>query len=444
MPSEPRNPATDQIPPVVVVGGGMVGIATAIWLQRAGRRVTLIDKADAPGDRASFGNAGVLASSSVLPVTMPGLLGKLPKMLLNPSDPIFVRWPYLPKLLPWALRYLSHANEADVRRIASAMAPIVGNSLDDHLALSEGTPARRHIKPCDFAVLFKDRAAFEKDALGWSIRKDLGFRWTEHEGAARAACDPLFPDSFDLLATLHDHGQITDPGAYLADLRDHFVASGGTFLHAEVTDIAHENGRATGVVTPRGRLDASAVAITAGAWSPLVTKKLGVKIPVEAESGYHLEFWEPSVMPKAPTLVPSGKFILSPMAGRLRAAGGVEFGGLNNKGRGAPFEALKRGVDRVLPGLRFAKETRWMGHRPAPTDSIPIIDQLPDLDGVYLGFGHQHVGLTGSARTGRILADMIGGSIPNIDITPYRVSRFMGERNHTRTQSAHARQMEVC
>lgn len=412
-------------PPIIVIGGGFVGMATALWLQRAGQSVTVVDKATTT-DRASYGNAGVLASASVVPVTMPGLLGKLPKLLLSPTDPIFVRWPYLPKLLPWALRYLAHGNASDARRIASAMAPIIGTSLDDHLALTEGSPARRHIKPCDFAVLFKDRAGFEQDHLGWDIRKELGFRWAEHEGSARAAYDPLFPDSFDFLAALPDHAQITDPGEYLADLRAHFSASGGVIFNAEVTDITHQDGTVTGVLTSRGPLEASGVAITAGAWSPLVTRKLGVNIPVEAESGYHLEFWEPSHMPKTPTLVPSNKFILSPMNGRLRVAGGVEFGGLRNTGCDAPFAALKHGVDQILPGLTYAKETRWMGHRPAPTDSIPIIDQLPGLRGVYLGFGHQHVGLTGSARTGQILANMICGKTPNIDLTPYRASRFMG------------------
>lgn len=436
MPTVPTNSDTSELP-VIVVGGGMVGIATAIWLQRAGKQVTLIDMA-APTERASYGNAGVLASSSVLPVTMPGLLMKLPKMLLNPAEPLFVRWPYLPKLLPWALRYLSHGNEEDVRRIASAMAPIIGNSLDDHLSLTEGTSAQRHIKPCDFAILFKDRDDFDGSKLGFDIRRDLGFEWSEHEGVARDTYDPLFPKDFGFLAALPKHGQITDPGAYLSDLHDHFVSGGGTFLQSEFTDITHTDGALTGVVTQDGPLTASAVAITAGAWSPLVAKTLGVKIPVEAESGYHLEFWDTSHMPKSPTLIPSFKFILSPMEGRLRVAGGVEFGGLKNKGREAPFAALKRGVDQILPELTYSKETRWMGHRPAPTDSIPIIDELPNVKGIYLGFGHQHVGLTGSARTGQILANMITGNASHIDLRPYNVSRFMG------VAASNPRQLEAC
>jgi D-amino-acid dehydrogenase len=417
------SPSQDQRTHVVVVGGGMVGVATAIWSQREGNRVTLIDMGS-PTDRASFGNAGVLASSSVLPVTMPGLIGKIPKMVLSRAEPIFLRWSYLPRLIPWALQYLSHASEPEVRRIAAALEPIIGNSLQDHMALSAGTDGQRHIKPCDFAILYKNRSAFEKDALGWEIRANLGFDWSEHDGAARHSYDPIFTKDLDFLSALPNHGQIMDPGAYINDLRSHFETSGGTILNRKVTDITHRDGHATGVFTEDGPIKADRIAITAGAWSPLLIKKLGVKIPVEAESGYHLEFWGPSFLPRVPTLVPSKKLIFSPMKGRLRVAGAVEFGGLKNKGQDKVFDLLKSSMTEVLPGLTYSKETRWVGHRPAPTDSVPIIDELPQIKGVFLGFGHQHVGLTGSARTGQILAQLMNSKHPNIDLSPYRVSRF--------------------
>lgn len=412
---------------VIVVGGGMVGIATAIWALREGNRVTLIDKG-APEERASFGNAGVLASAAVLPVTMPGLLSKLPGMVLSRAEPIFLRWLYLPRLAGWALRYLSHANAADVRRISAALYPIIGNSLEDHLALSQGTPAADFIKPCDFAVLYADRAGFEKDSFGWEIRSGLGFTWSEFEGAARDAFDPVFNKDLAFLAALKGHGAITDPGGYMAALRDHFVHAGGRILSGTVSDITQQHGRATGVMTSDGPLSADRVAITAGAWSPLLVKKLGVKIRVEAETGYHMEFWDPSFLPRVPTLVPGKKLIFSPLQGRLRVAGAVEFGGLNNHGQKKVFELLKAATKDVLPDLSYSRETRWVGHRPAPTDSIPVIDELAAVRGVFLGFGHQHVGLTGSARTGQLLAQLIGGKHPNIDMTPYSAARFTVRR----------------
>lgn len=406
----------------------MVGVATAIWLQRSGHAVMLLDKGG-PDERSSYGNAGVLASSSVIPVTTPGLIGKAPRMLISRNEPVFLRWSYLLKLLPWGVRYLSHANEADARRTAAALTPIIGNSLADHQRLAAGTAAQCRIKPCDFAVLFKDRAAFDKDPLPWDIRRANGFSWTELQGAQRRAHDPALNPAFDFMALLDGHGQLNDPGAYLSELLAHFVSKGGKHIKAEVTDIAQENARVTGVRTHSEFLPASAVAITAGAWSPLLTRKLGVRIPVEAESGYHIELWGADRMPRSPTLFPAGKFILTPMEGRLRVAGAVEFGGLGNQGTRQPKVLLKAGLDRLMPGLKYEHETQWIGHRPAPTDSVPIIDQMSSVAGVFIGCGHQHVGVTGSARTGQLLAELISGRVPDMDMTPYRLDRF-GKSGH--------------
>ncbi|MEO9649557.1 MAG: FAD-binding oxidoreductase [Roseobacter sp.] len=436
-----RDDSTAEPPHIIVVGGGMVGIATAIWSQREGCRVTLIDKG-APKDRASYGNAGVLASASVLPVTMPGLIGKIPKMMVSGNEPVFVRWPYMPRLLPWALKYLRHATASEARRIATALQPIIGNSLQDHQSLADGTDAQRHITPCDFAVLYQDRAAFEGDALGWKIRRDLGFKWSEHDGPLRQSYDSVFAKDFGFLAALSEHGQITDPGAYMHDLRVFFERSGGTIVNDQVRDVLQQNGRATGVMTEKGAILGDRVAITAGAWSPLLVEKLGVKIPVEAESGYHLEFWDPSFLPRSPTLVPSKKLIFSPMKGRLRVAGAVEFGGLKNAGQDKVFALLKRSLMEVLPDFSFGKETRWFGHRPAPTDSVPVIDELRAVRGVFLGFGHQHVGLTGSARTGQIIAQLMVGKRPNIDLSPYGVTRFTAGQGQALSPSPSAHQRE--
>lgn len=422
--NQPHQQGSDnQNDPVIIIGAGMVGVSTAVWLQREGYDVTLIDK-NILEDRASFGNAGVLASSSIIPVTMPGLIAKAPKMVLSKNEPIFLRWSYLFKLLPWGLRYLSHANEKDARRIAQALTPIIGNSLEDHRALATGTPAENRIRPSDFAVLFKDKESFLKDTLPWDIRRDNGFSWTEREGSARIAYDSIFGSDNDFMAVLGGHGQITDPGGYLQDLINHFVKTGGVMIRDKVTDITQENGQVTGVVTTDSYFPTSTVAITAGAWSPFLTKKLGITIPLEAESGYHVEYWGANKMPASPTLVPSRKFILSPMEGRLRVAGAVEFGGLNNPGSETPLALLKSGVKELLPDLTFDHQTEWMGHRPAPSDSIPIIDHIPSVTGVYVGCGHQHVGLTGSARTGQLLANMICNKPVDIDMSAYRINRF--------------------
>lgn len=174
---------------IIIIGAGIVGVSTALELQKKGLSVTLIDKSG-PAEGASYGNGGVLASCSVVPVTTPGLISKAPAMLFDPKQPLFLKWSYLPKLMPWLVKYLKHANVADTKRIAKAMMPIVGDSLADHQALAKGTGAEKWIEPCDYLYVYNDRAHYEKDSFGWQVRREHGFQWTELEGEAFHRYDP--------------------------------------------------------------------------------------------------------------------------------------------------------------------------------------------------------------------------------------------------------------
>ena len=408
---------------VVVVGAGIVGVSTALWLQRSGHKVILIDRAE-PGEGTSYGNGGVLASCSVVPVTVPSLPFKAPGMLLDPESPLFLKWSYVPRMLPWLLRYLSHCRPSETARIAAALEPIVGDSLNDHQALVTGTPAEKWLVPSDYLYVYADRAAYEGDAYGWNLRREHGFTWTELEGDQFSTYDPNFGDANRFAVCLPDHGHITDPGQYVKDIAAHVEANGGRILTAEVSDIAVENGKVTGVVAGGETIPCDAAVVTAGVWSTSLAKRLGIKVPMETERGYHVELIEPNIMPRAPVMVASGKYVATPMDGRIRLAGIVEFGGLDAPPSKKPVENLIKNIRAAMPGLTW-KETRdWMGHRPAPSDSIPIIGAAPNVNGAYFGFGHHHIGLTGGPKTGRILADLIGGRIPNIDLAPYRPERF--------------------
>jgi D-amino-acid dehydrogenase len=408
---------------IAVIGAGIVGVATAIWLQRDGHSVTLIDKG-APGDAASHGNGGVLASCSVVPVTGPGLIWKAPRMLLDPSQPLFMKWGYVPKLIPWLWKYMRHANANDTRRISRAIAGVTSDSLSDHLALAEGTGAEKWIHPSDYLYIYNDRKHFEGDAFGWGLRRESGFTWEELEGQAFRDYDGVFGPELGFAAKLSDHGRISDPGLYVKDLARHFEAQGGKVIRAEFEDVARENGKVTGVRAGGTLLPCDSVVIASGVWSKPMAEKLGVSVPLEAERGYHLELVEPSIMPRAPVMIASGKFVATPMDGRLRLAGIVEFGGIDAPPSRAPFALLKKNIRAAIPGITWKDEVEWMGHRPAPADSIPVIGEVPGVAGAYLGFGHHHIGLTGGPRTGRLLAQMISGRQPNVDMSVYAPSRY--------------------
>ncbi len=409
---------------VVIIGAGIVGVSTAIWLQREGHDVTLIDRVG-PAGGASYGNGGVLASCSIVPVTMPGLIAKAPGMLFSPDQPLFLKWGYLPRLMPWLGRYLRRTNETDARATAQAVFGIIGDSLADHMALVEGTGAEGWVVPSDYLFIYNDRAHYEADALGWKIRADHGFEWDELEGSAFHDYDPAFSSDLRFAARLAGHGRISDPGAYVTALADHVVANGGRLIRAEVEDVARDAGQVTGVRAGGETIACDSVLVATGAWSKGLAQKLGVDVPLESERGYHLELWEPSVMPKSPVMVASGKFVATPMDGRLRLAGVVEFGGLDAPPSQAPISLLKKSVQAAIPGLSWRREEEWMGHRPATADSIPVIGEVPGLRGAFLGFGHHHIGLTGGPKTGRLLAQMISGKTPNLDMRAYDPARYV-------------------
>jgi len=408
---------------VAIIGAGIVGVSTAIWLQRDGHKVTLIDRLG-PGEGASHGNGGVLATCAMVPVTGPGLLKKAPRMLMDAEQPLFLKWGYLPKLIPWLRKYLSVANEADTRRISAAINGVVSDSLEEHRALAQGTSAEKWIVPSDYLYLYKDRAAFEGDALAWDIRKAHGVSWEELEGPALRAFDRIYSPDQSFGVRMSDHGRISDPGKYVKALAAHVEDEGGDVVIGTVTGFEREGGTLKALRLGDQTLPCNAAVLATGAYSTPLARELGLNVPLESERGYHIELWEPSLMPSTPVMIASAKCVATPMDGRLRLAGIVELGGLEAPPSKAPFDLLRRAAKAAMPGLTWARETEWMGHRPAPADSIPVIGDVPGTHGAYTAFGHHHIGLTSGPKTGRLLAQMISGRQPNLDLGVYSPARF--------------------
>jgi D-amino-acid dehydrogenase len=408
---------------VAIIGAGIVGVSTAIWLQRAGHRVTLIDP-NGPAGGTSYGNAGVLAASSVVPVTVPGLLYKAPKMLFDRNGPLFLRWTYLPKLVPFLFRYLAHGNVKDVNRIADGLYLLLADTAEQHVAVAKGTPAEKYVSVGDYVFGYTDRAAYEGDGFGWRLRRERGFEFEEMDGQRFAEFDPTMAGRFGFGVRCPNHGHISDPGEYVKTLAQHVEKQGGEFIAEEATDIELVAGVATGVITSSGHIAADDIVLATGMWSGPLAQKLGIKAPMEAERGYHIEFVNPSIMPKVPVMVASGKFVMTPMDGRLRCAGIVEFGDMSDKRSRGPFDLLKRQTMALLPELEFERIEEWMGFRPSTIDSLPLIGATERHSNVWTGFGHQHIGLTAGPKTGRWLANMIDGKKPNVDLGAFSPLRF--------------------
>lgn len=409
-------------PRTIVIGAGIVGVATALWLARAGRQVTLVDRLP-PGEGTSHGNAGVLAACAMVPVTTPGLLAKAPKMLLSPDFPLFMRWSYLPRLMPWLSQYLAFANDGDTRRIAEHLNFIVGDSVEQHLELAGNTQADQFLVPSDYQFAYRTRDAFDADSYAWSLRRQYGFDPEILEGASVQDKEPALGQDINLLAVVKRHGHITSPGRYVKSLAEVFQLAGGSLQQAAVRDIELAGDKVQSVVTDQGTLACDSVVIATGVWSGPLATKLGIKVPMESERGYHVIFKNPSQSLSVPTMITSGKFVATPMVDGLRCAGIVEFGGLEAGPSKPPIDFLMRQVKSTFPDMTYTATEEWLGHRPAPTDSLPFIGQIRNT-GIYTGFGHQHIGLTGSAKTGRLLAGLITGEQNADELAAFRPDRF--------------------
>ena len=408
---------------ILVIGAGIVGVSTAIWLQRSGVSVTLIDR-DEPGSATSYGNAGILASASVVPVPTPGILKKVPGMLLNPNKALFLKWSQLPGLLPFFYKYLINSNSDSVFKISNALSYILYDTVEQHLEISKGTNAENYITTNDLIFGYSDKIAFENDHYSWDLKRKHGHKFSSLSRDDLAKYDKNLKNKFGFAVKCMNHGTISDPGVYISELFKSFINKGGKFLKAEVKDILFDDFRnPVSLNTNNGDILCNRVVLTLGAWSAGLAKKLGAKIPLTSERGYHVEYHSPNIKFKAPVVISDSKFIIHSMQGRLRCAGLVEFGGISQPESSHPFKLIEKKIETLFPELKYERKTYWMGHRPSTTDSLPVIDISPNYNNVWLGYGHQHIGLSAGPKTGKILSEIILSKNSNRDLSRFSASR---------------------
>lgn len=409
---------------VAVVGAGVAGLACAARLQQRGAQVTLVDPAE-PGSGCSFGNAGCLSRASVVPVGLPGLWKKVPGYLLDPAGPFRIDWRHAPRVAPWLWRLLRASSPERVEAIADALLPLLDRSvvLWRELAAWAGVPEL--VRQEGYAFVYESEAAFRADALGRSLRERRGVRVEVLTGPAIREFDPALSPRLTHMAWLPEQGHVPNPQRLSTALASRLRAGGAAFVTARAHDVVLGDGRVKQVVTDRGVLDVDAVVIAAGAHSRPLAAKLGSRVPLDTERGYHVMLRAPSgAMPRVPVCSGEGKFFATPMEGGLRVAGTVELGGLIRPPNHARSSALVPLAQRMLPGVAADIESRWMGHRPSLPDSLPVLGRSQTLANAYFDFGHGHVGLTAAPASGGALAELICSGSTRLDLRPYAANRF--------------------
>lgn len=406
-----------------VVGAGIVGICTALSLQERGVKVTLIDP-NPPADAASYGNAGVISTWSCVPQSMPGLWKNVPKWLLDPEGPVSLRWSYLPTFLPWMIKFFAAGRAERIPAIADALLQLHRPTVDLYRHHLAGTGKEDLVRDSMYVFVYRDPAMPNLDHLEWRLRLERGVPLEKVDAATLHDIEPDISDDYKAAVLIKGQGRAYDPGAIGKALAEKFERAGGKLLKARVMAVNPLEGGRVDIQTDQGNWFADKVVLSAGPWSAELLKAHGLKIPLEAERGYHIVFTDPGVTLNNSIMVTDSKFVVSSMAAGIRCAGTAEFAGLDHPPDYRRAHALTGPARRLLPGLNTEAHDVWMGQRPSFPDTLPAIGEVPGVPGVIAAFGHGHTGLTAAPETGRIAAMIAVGETPNIDISAYSLSRF--------------------
>lgn len=406
----------------VVLGAGVVGLTTALALQRSGASVTLIDRL-APGSGTSSGNAGIIATSSVHPEAMPGLLSSLPSMLLMPDGAVRLRPSFLLRRLPWLLRFLAQARPARAEAASVATSALSKPALRfwDGLLQEVGLPSpfvRRGLlyaygTPQGFAAALRDNAYRERRTIPFEILS----------GAEARALEPDLAPSLAGAIYAPEAAHHPWPQTLSDQLFERFLARGGRFHRTSVRAVARSV-KGASVQLEGQTLAADQLFICAGAYSATFTGQLGWPVPLVTERGYHILHPEPGIALQRTVLFPELGFAATPMAEGLRLAGTVELASVEASPDWRRAQGLSRQAARVLPQLQGPGVKPWLGFRPSLPDSLPVLGAAPDAPGqLFFAFGHGHLGLTQAAVSATSLAALAEGERPPLDLHPYRVNR---------------------
>ena len=414
-----------QTPKAVVVGAGIIGICTALQLQRAGFETVVLDR-QAPGEGASYANGGVVGEQHVAPMAVPGVLRKLPAMLSDRESPLSIRWSYLWQLAPWLVRFVASARPKKVRRVAGAMADLLDSSTAAYDRLLESVGENDMIRRTGWLCVYETARGFAGDAAKRDLEEQLNRDFEVIPAEALRQFEPALGDSQRFYNGVYygDVGHVRDNYRLIQILARNFRCAGGRILREEASGFEFSDDRVRGVRTNRALHVCDHVVIAAGAWSRALTRQLGDDPPLDTERGYSLTLPHREIAPRMPIYSTERGMVCTPLDTGLRIAGTVEFGGLDAEPDWQRAELLMKHAKRFFPDLDGQPVGHWMGMRPSMPDSLPVISRATRHPNAVFAFGHGHCGLMLGARTGELVRDLVLDRSPPIDMMHYRVDRF--------------------
>ena len=407
-------------PHIAVVGAGIIGICSAYFLNKSGFKVTLIDKNE-PGSMTSYGHACTFADYACIPVNSPDLFREIPSMLLRSDGPLAVDFLYTIRNLSWVMKFLQNCTTKKVKYISNSLGNLLNNASTSYDEIFSDVDVSQYIKNEEALYLFENENEFLKASITNKIREKNGVKI---KNLSKNEILELEPN----LAPVFFNGQLfigsrhtTDPLAVSKKIFESFISNGGEFVKNNVENIIPNESKVQ-LSFKNENFSFDKVVISAGSWSKSLTRKFGDDFPLDTERGYHVLFNNYELINRPLGWSQSGFYLVQLVEG-LRAAGTVEIAGLSKPENKKRTKMIENQARKLLPQLNEVKST-WLGFRPTMPDALPVIGQSQKNKNIIYGFGHQHIGWTLGAVTGKVINSICNDRIPNINIKPFSPSRF--------------------
>ncbi len=410
---------------VAVLGAGMVGVSCALALQQRGFAVTLVD-GQPPGEGTSHGNAGVFATSSVIPLNNPQLWRSLPRLLSNQTPQLRLHWPTVRRQAPWLLRFLWQTRPTAFQATAQALHQLIGLSMTTHSRWMPAAQVGHRLRTNGWLLLQRQPATPASTQWTRGLYDQLGVAYEALSAADLTDLEPALKPIFSHGLWLKDSASVDDPAAVVKAYADWLVQLGGRVWQRPATGLRRVERRWQVQLANHPDLSVDHVVVALGPWSAeWLSAHLGLKVPMAHERGYHLHYPLQSASPlHRPFHDASGGYVVSPMSQGLRLTSGVEFTHPNAPAQTQQLQQAEEAARQALDLGPALLPQAWVGSRPSLPDSRPVIGPSSRHPGLWLAFGHQHIGLSTGAGTGELLADLMSQTPARIDPTPFAAGRF--------------------
>lgn len=408
---------------VVVLGAGIVGVSVALHLQARGRDVVLLDRRE-PGMETSFGNAGLIERSSVIPYAFPRNARLLLEYALNRRTEVRYHARFLPNMVAWLARYWWHSSPGRLDKAAAHMLPLIERSIVEHDALAQAAGVTHLFRRTGWIECLRSDAWFQRAQADALRLESYGLRYRVLDAASLLREEPHLKPGIAGAIHWQDPVTVSDPGALVQGYASLFMARGGRVLQGDALTLRQSEPGWT-VQAEAATVQSREVVVALGPWSADILKLLGYRIPMAVKRGYHQHFHVPEGSGlNHPIVDVENGFVLSPMTNGIRLTTGVELA--PRDAPASPVQLAKATVQaRQMLSLGEVVEKRpWMGARPCFPDMLPAIGAAPGHRGLWGAFGHAHHGLTLGPATGKLLAALMTNEDPGLDARPYALTRF--------------------